>query len=527
MATLHTILHNNGKSGMCNSIMSMQLGIVLKHLGGYEKVIFYYDGHPYLFPTSSTLEDVLYVGEGVEMKPISELPNGLHELPSAHQTVYFKDQEPDEDFLNGREKFNITSAAKRFSDCVLTQSLGYYSYVVCMSRHEREEIFSLISSGEYLSFNEEIFVKATLVVESLPISTAAAFHIRRADYNVVSIAKNKDFSSESLKSTVVNHMVLSRCPDVFFVTDEKDDSYFTQTIEELSNRGVVVRFLDKEIEAMFPDTPAHQRSAIALVASVFSKYFVGTMYSTFTGIIQQMRHMAGYDSNFRFLFSQDEPLKLKPDGRIDYGSFGTYSWNRLNNTSSNSSVSPLMKSILFWAFEHPEVGKIDTGIQHAISIHPDFLSAEECRMIISKFQFESDHKRENRDRSILNTEDPGISKIVDRVATKLGMDRKRFDTTIQFFKQYAGGQTFLHCDSLHEDDKGRRVGSVLFYLNTGFVGSNINFPYSRVTIQPSRGGMIVYPLVDEWSIQSKYFAHEASVITQGTKYMCYLSIKER
>lgn len=527
MATLHTILHNNGKSGMCNSIMSMQLGIVLKHLGGYERVVFYYEAPPFLFPHNSTLEDVLYIGEGVEMKPIYDLPHGLHEIPSAHSTVYFKEQEPDEDFLNGRQKFNITSAARRFGDSVITQSLGYYSYVVCMSRHEREEVFSIISSGELLSFNEDIFSKATLVAESLPISSAATFHIRRADYNAVPMAKNRDFSGENLRDTVVSHMSRFRSPDVFFVTDEKDESYFTPAIEELTRRGVYVRFLDKEIEAMFPDTPAHQRAAIALVASVFSSYFVGTMYSTFTGVIQQMRHMAGYDNNFRFLFSQDSLLKLKPDGRIDYGSFGTYSWNRLNNTSSNSNVSPETKSILFWAFEHPEVGKIDTGIPHAISIHPDFLSAEECRMIIAKFQFESDHKRENRDRSILNTEDPDISKIVDRVATKLGIDRKRFDTTIQFFKQYAGGQTFLHCDSLHEDDKGRRVGSVLFYLNTEFIGSDINFPYSRVTIQPSRGGMIAYPLVDEWSIQSKYFAHEASVITQGTKYMCYLSIKER
>lgn len=39
--------------------------------------------------------------------------------------------------------------------------------------------------------------------------------------------------------------------------------------------------------------------------------------------------------------------------------------------------------------------------------------------------------------------------------------------------------------------------------------------------------MITYPLINEWNEQDKRWSHSASVITKGTKVMCYFSIKEK
>lgn len=532
MATLHVNLHNNGASGICNSIISIQIGVILRELGGFDHLALYYSKTPYLFPDQSNILEAIDLGGKISLVSGS-FSGDAYNLPSTHTTAFFFDQEPDKDFLNGRGSFNSVNLAARFGDCYLHESLGYYSYIFSLTSHEREVVQDLIFSGNEINFKKDIFDKAVEIWGKYGLGMVV--HVRRGDYNSVGIAKNANFSPDDLLksiSNISNSIQFTNRMGLFVMTDEKDKSYF-DPLKNAVEQGFIsgassFHFLDDIIAEEYPELPSHLIPMVGLVASVYARSFVGTMYSTLTGLIHQMRHYSIGEHKHRFLFSQDDSLKLKIDGSIDYGSFGTYSWNRLSNPASNSAPSDLLKSILFWAFEHLECAKAPTGLDYAIKISPGFLSKQECRYIISQFVKDgSDNSRENRDRSILQVSDPVISKIVDRVSRELKIDRNRFDTNVQFFKQYEGGQTFLHCDSLFEDYKGRRVGSVLFYLNTNFTGSDIRFPYSAVTITPTDGAMITYPLIDDYGIQSKHFAHEAGVITKGTKYMCYLSIKER
>ena len=515
---------------MCNSIMSIQIGLIMRELGGFDYVKFYYQGSPYLFPDGEYLPSVLAdFGSRISFE-YGPTPQGIFELPSVHNTAYYAESPPTKDFINGRSgSFNLTGASSRYGDCVLNESLGYFSYVFSLSRSERRMVYDLIFLGREVSFSSEIFDMAMEVSSDWGIPNSIAIHLRRGDYNKVETAKNSEFTGQDLLSSIHrlmdSYIGIPKYDQLAILTDEKDKSYFDPLVSAVSeNRVRAIRrviFIDDIISERFKDTPSHIQSAAVLCTAVFAGDFMGTMFSTFSGIIQQMRHASTGVASYKYLFTQDSSIKLNMDGSIKRGSFGTYSWNRLEG------LSEFMRSILFWAIEHPESSPSPISINHSISVYPEFLSASECRMIISKFTHESNHVRENRDRAILSVSDPDLSEMVSRVATQLGVDVDRFEPSIQFFRQYADGQTFLHCDSLHEDHKGRRIASVLFYLNTSFTGSKINFPYSGVTIEPSRGAMIVYPLIDEYGIQNKHFAHEASVITEGTKYMCYMSIKER
>lgn len=528
--TLHVNLHNGGKSGMCNSIMSIQVGLIMRELGGFDHVKFYFQGNPYLFPENENVSGVLgNFGERVSFE-YGPTPLAPYQLPSTHTTAYYAESAPPKEFMNGRlDSFNLTNLAVRYGDCVLNESLGYFSYVFSLSRSERRMVYDLIFSGRELSFSEDIFSMAMTISEEWGIPDSIAVHVRRGDYMMVESAKNASFDGQALLGSINrlmdSYIGLPKYNQIIVLTDEKDRSYFDPLVNAVESNQVRaikrVLFLDDIVAARFPDVPSHIQSAVVLCAAVFAGDFMGTMYSTFSGIIQQMRHASTGVASYKYLFPQDNSIKLNMDGSIKRSSFGTYSWNRLENLSES------MRSILFWAFEHPESSPSTITINHSISVYPEFLSAAECRMIIGKFTHESNHVRENRDRAILSISDPDLSDIVSRVAEQLGVDTNRFEPSIQFFKQYANGQTFLHCDSLHEDHKGRRIASVLFYLNTAFRGSKINFPYSGVTIEPSRGAMIVYPLIDEYGVQNKHFAHEATVITEGVKYMCYMSIKER
>jgi hypothetical protein len=67
----------------------------------------------------------------------------------------------------------------------------------------------------------------------------------------------------------------------------------------------------------------------------------------------------------------------------------------------------------------------------------------------------------------------------------------------------------------------------LFYLNEDFKGSKIEFPFLGVTWQPKKNTMLSYPLVNEFGEMNKLTSHSASIITEGTKYMCYFDIKEK
>lgn len=120
-------------------------------------------------------------------------------------------------------------------------------------------------------------------------------------------------------------------------------------------------------------------------------------------------------------------------------------------------------------------------------------------------------------------EDAVLSELAARVKQYIGTADTRFENSVQLFDHLTGGQTFLHSDAIYGGGV-RRIGSVLLYLNDGYEGGTLDFPYLKTRISPSRGMMMYYPIVNKYGEQVADFSHSAGVIIRGAKRMCYLSV---
>ncbi len=167
-------------------------------------------------------------------------------------------------------------------------------------------------------------------------------------------------------------------------------------------------------------------------------------------------------------------------------------------------------------------------IEYALKVYPGFLKARELDYLAGVFASKkTDYDaRQNRNRTVLHLDkDEILREAAERVLKITGISDHFFENDVQFFEQQEGGETFLHSDSLAGDIGAKRRVSVLFYLNDDYVGGYLDFPYLKTRISPSMGMMMCFPIVNQYGEQMADFSHSASVITRGSKRMCYLTLK--
>ena len=133
--------------------------------------------------------------------------------------------------------------------------------------------------------------------------------------------------------------------------------------------------------------------------------------------------------------------------------------------------------------------------------------------------------RQNRNRAILKIDqDKILQEIAKRIIKIVGVSNHSFENDMQVFEQQEGGEIFLHSDSLANDGSAKRIMSILFYLNDGYEGGYLDFPYIKTRISPAKGMMMCFPIINKYGEQTPDFSHSASVITKGRKLMCYLTL---
>jgi len=507
MKILHYNVYESGKVGMCNILMSIENALLIAKLTNRDKIIFYCKHGIFNSESGLTifdLYDIKYNYEVVKEDVNTSIPKLQYDL---HTSCIYNNDEPTKDFLNGRTNIiniNDYKELQQFST-FNSSTLAYYSYLFYFSNSNQRKILQDWLK-ETLTPKEQYLNKSLEIVKSLKnvYKGFNSIHVRRGDYLYTQNTKNKSIEAKDFNLTFPTDELL------IINTDEKDLSYFDSLKEKYPN----IWFIDNSLSG---DTV--EKGLVSLLVSSYSNDFIGSMFSTFTGYIQRYRMYNGLKEDFKYLYSQRDNLKLV-NNRLPEDSFGENTWIR-------NKLPDDLKQIAFWFREWQE-SYYQESFSQMVRVVPDFVDEDTIEYIMSKATSKEYFQRENRNRTVLDTiNDPIINKLVRKACKTLGYNYNNIEHGLQVFKQYKGGQTFLHTDSVFEDVQGKRLASVLFYLNDDFKGSNINFPYMGISIAPKKGVMITYPLINEWNEQDVRYSHEASVITEGYKVMCYFSIKEK
>nr|WP_293845260.1 hypothetical protein [uncultured Arsenicibacter sp.] len=536
MRLLHYHIYNDGNAGMANILSSIENGLIIGRLTN-RKVIFYANRRTLPGSENVGFLDLFDIQASFEFVH-GDMPETVQNGPALPTAVMLSvlcyGEKPDAEFCNGRTSIIDLKDYDHF-DQIRTMdagTLGWFSYLFYLNIRQRRSITEFVSKA--IRPRSRYLDAAIGVVDTLKKSAKSycSIHVRRGDY-IQPYTRNGLVTAEEMLPVIEK-----TCPkDSMLVihTDEQDEHYFDAIKQKYRNHWLI----DKQLVDNFPDSV--ERGLVSLLVASHSDNFIGTYYSTFTGLIQRYRKYNGYLERFLYLYSQ-QPMPVVnqleggevqtiynavehlPNGKQKEGSFGKYTWNRLG-LPANFTPN------LFWAREWPCSYPNQFALKQGIAAVPDFLEETEIDYLLNKakekINEEPLHTRENRHRSTLDQRfDPVVSDIVVRACRYFGYDYDHVEPGMQLFTQYTGGQTYTHVDSVHESEQGRRMASVLFYLNNDYQGSYIDFPYSGIRVKPKRGMMITYPLINEFDEQDIRFTHSASIITEGTKVMCYFSVKE-
>ena len=505
---LHYVLYCRGRAGMCNLLLSIQNALIIARLTRRDRIVFYADQS--LFNSSKGLSvfDLFDIDYEYSVKTYSEYPEGLALLPPFSDACFYYEQAPSAAFANGRGAFNLAGLDRDADIGTSEMTLGYYSYLFFLNMPLRDE------------FNE--FVKGSIAPKAQYLAYAQrlrdefgpydSVHFRRGDYLTVSGARNAEVTWEEVSSNLLPRLDKNRL--VLMHTDEADESYF----QPLLDAGYQLSFFEKQIPEDFDDV---EKGLISLLVATLAERFIGTMLSTFTGYIHQYRRQHGDASPFLYLYSQVPKMSLK-DGEICYEFMGQYSWNRL-------SISDAFRKTLFFMMEHHECyANYKLPLDYSLKLYPNFLRTEEIDYLTSAFDahFTDNLPHENRDRAVLYVDQHELIRgITERVIQATGMQSLTFENGMQIFRQYEGGRTVTHSDSLGSKTGAGRHGSVLFYLNDDYQGGCLEFPYLKTRITPSKGDMVCFPIVNKYGEQMPEFSHSSGLITRGTKWGCYLTTR--
>lgn len=503
MKTLHYNIYENGNVGMSNILMSIENALLIAKLTNRDHVIFYGEHPIFNSKSKKTIFDVYDIKYNYSLS-YGDIPEHVTKFKyELHNACIYEGEVPTKDFLNGRTNLINLEQYKDVEHIgtLNSNTLSFYSYLFYFSNSNKRKLLqdfiknSVVPKQKYIN-------EANNLIEQLKslYGEYNSIHVRRGDY-LLTDSENKNIECNDLFIPFDNNKLL-------VVHSDESSDYFSCLKDKYSKIWYIDRALHgDEVE----------KGIVSMLVASHSSDFIGTMYSTFTSYIQRYRMYNGYREDFKFLYSQDKDVSLV-NGRFKESSFGENTWNRI-------SLSSKLKSICFWFREWQE-SYYQPSLKQQIRTVPDFVSEEEIQFIISQLNDNEFFERENRNRTVLDTQSGILNGLVRRACKELGYDYDCVEHGLQVFKQYKDGQTFLHTDSVFEDEQGKRIASVLFYLNEDFKGSYIDFPYVGIRISPNAGTMITYPLINEWNEQDVKWSHSASVITKGYKIMSYFSIKQ-
>jgi hypothetical protein len=377
-------MYCEGRTGMSNSIMSTELGVVLAFLTDRVLVL---EGN------TSPEANVVAYGEKLTNRHRSR-PTDLVEIPvpwledgqidlgrrgrsmtltdgSLLESIFFYPASLDldtEDFSRfaQRRRAAFTYGGEYREAAVLRlpggpkvgghkmHNFGLYSpflYLDAATRIRVDEILRRMCPKRHFV---ELAERA-----AAQLGVFNAVHVRRGDFKKT--LGRTTLLRQPREALAVLDCNFSRGDRLVILTDERDDPFFAAIVEAYPDSVFLDHFLLDEMGQEFRELPHHDSIALAYVCQLIaahSRDFVGTMTSTFTSLIQRWRGNRGLDERFKFLWNElpaagaemvrgatkiNDGVPMRPDGTMVEEFEGPYSWNR---------YTPLLNSA--WMREWPE-----------------------------------------------------------------------------------------------------------------------------------------------------------------------------
>lgn len=384
MRYLHYTNYQSGGAGLSNGIMSIEVGVVLAHLTNrllvldgnasppanvvpYDSRV---DGHrpsritdlldlpvPWVQP-----DDVDLTGlDSLELTTLSlaELafyfPKTL-DVSTADARAFARDRAQWLTVTGAHEQIPVLRLSEKplgASSEHRRDNLCYYSYLFYLDRETRRSVYRLLQRMQPKAPFAEL---AQRVARDL--GTFNAVHLRRGDFKVTYGVTTLD--RRPAEAIEAMDQLFSRKDPLVIVTDERDDPFFTEIkLAYPDHHFVDWHILDNygAAFAQLPQTDSLSLACLSQLVAAESKEFIGTMTSTFTGLIQRYRGNRGKPEAFRYLWNElpeshhdiergrhaiSECIPLDRGQMIEQAP-GPYSWNR---------VSPLLNPA--WMREWPE-----------------------------------------------------------------------------------------------------------------------------------------------------------------------------
>lgn len=371
MRYLYYTNYQSGNSGLSNGIMSVEIGVILAHLTNRLLIldgnvsppanIVAYDGRV-SNQKPSRITDLLDIPvpwiepDAVDLQGLESLE--LTNLPLWDFAFYFPktlnlSSNDARSFARDRNHWlTVTGEHDRIPVLRLSEdplvpgtqhhrtNLSYYSYQFYLDNETRRSVYSLLQRMQAKRPFAEL---AELVVRD--IGPFNAVHLRRGDFKVTYGVTTLD--RKPCEAIEAMDQVFERKDPLVILTDERDDPFFMEIkLAYPDHYFIDWHILDNYGSefAQLPQTDSLSLAYLSQLVAAEAKEFIGTMTSTFTGIIQRYRGSRGKHETFRYLWNElpesgqgiergqhafSECIPLDRGEMIEQFR-GPYSWNRVS-----------------------------------------------------------------------------------------------------------------------------------------------------------------------------------------------------
>ena len=358
-------------SGFSNNRMSLDIAVVLAHLTG--RVL-----APYRFrlprrsavdaPPEQTVEPMVVPDLFEIPVPISgdflfktwiSVPGAVqwNWSPVVNSVFCFPETPADDDedfraFRNGRSHVHALNAEQEDATDLHIQGdvLAHYAHYFYLDADRRRQVGDLMRR---MQPREPYRAAADWLVDRL--GAFNAIHVRRGDFLRNELTKHRITRTTSITGAEIVANLASRMDrdeQLVICTDgSPQEEVFIPIRQHFRHTVFLDDFLDRAIvRDVLAQLPRNDESVAALLTQLVAsraRVFVGTMFSTFTGLIHRLRGLDARDDNF-FFTHNDFVSPLVRFERCEFlpGEQGPYSWNRVRY--------PLSPDACSWVREWPE-----------------------------------------------------------------------------------------------------------------------------------------------------------------------------
>lgn len=263
--------------------------------------------------------------------------------------VILVDDDPDpatlRDFAHGRTRIERPPMFDHRVVDLRGRLVGFYSYMFYATRYRRTVLWSLLQGVRPRHAYRALGAR---IARELP-GRFNAVHLRRSD-----ITRGIPAYARVTPTTIADNLAESLATDVPLLVCsevEETDPLFHELRQRFPNIVFATSLILDEYGTDFFDLPRHEDNALGLVTQEIasrSTTFVGTVGSTFTGMIQRGQLLRDPTTQFRYTADYTPAGPLFENGQYIDRFDGAFSWNRIGYAYPPETLS--------WFREWPEAG---------------------------------------------------------------------------------------------------------------------------------------------------------------------------